>query len=135
MRFSTAIATFVPILAVSAANHQVLVGEGGLTYTPSSLQAQTGDTVNFIFQAGDHSVTQSTFANPCTKLAGGIDSGLRSVTAGTTPLPQFSVAVAENTPLFFFCSQTNHCKEGMVFALNPTATQTFAEFQAKAEAS
>jgi len=67
MRFSTAIATFVPILAVSAANHQVLVGEGGvrisifrscqidthlylpkLTYTPSSLQAQTGDTVNFI---------------------------------------------------------------------------------------
>jgi len=66
MRFSTAIAAFVPILAVSAAEITVLVGDGGvsisifrscqidthlylpkLTFNPSSAQAQNGDTVNF----------------------------------------------------------------------------------------
>ena len=38
--------------------------------------ADVGDEVFFTFLTKNHTVTQSSFANPCGRLEGGVDSGL-----------------------------------------------------------
>ena len=60
------------LVEVSAANQ--------LSFVPSHLTAQVGDTITFQFARGNHSVVRSTFENPCQSLAStglaGFDSGL-----------------------------------------------------------
>lgn len=132
MKFSTVLATLAPVAFVAATDYTVSVGDGGLTFNPNQITgAAQGDTINFQFKAKNHTVTQSTFASPCTQ--NGIDSGFMPVAANATQIPQFSVTVQNaSAPLWFFCKQTGHCQQGMVFAVNPTATKTFAMFQAMA---
>jgi plastocyanin len=67
----------------TSTDHKVVVGGSTLTYTPSNITAQIGDTVTFQFMQKNHTATQSTFANPCraltlTSTSGqvGFDSGL-----------------------------------------------------------
>jgi plastocyanin len=124
----------------SAADHLVLVGDNGLNFNPTTVTAAAGDNVIFEFRAKNHTVTQSSFAQPCTSLqtaAGpGVDSGYQPVPAGTTNFPQWSITIDNATaPLWFYCKQANHCQAGMVFAINPTAEKTFDAFQAAAKAS
>lgn len=104
-------------------------------------------------ESGSHTATQSTFAAPCTALQGGVDSGpcvlasshtlpchqathLRSFSsrkpAAATP-PTFNYTVADANPVWFYCATGTHCKSGMVFAVNPSADQSFAAFQAAAK--
>lgn len=52
----------------SGAVHTVDVGEDGFTYNPDSLTAAAGDTVEFHFYPGDHSVVQAAFSGPCKPL-------------------------------------------------------------------
>ncbi|KAF9532182.1 hypothetical protein CPB83DRAFT_662688 [Crepidotus variabilis] len=88
------------------------------------------------------SVTQSSFADPCTKLSTSgvqaVDSGFVPVTANATSLPQWSFTVNNaSSPLWFYCAQkspADHCAAGMVFAINPTPDKTFDAFLAKAKA-
>ncbi|KLO10557.1 hypothetical protein SCHPADRAFT_878002 [Schizopora paradoxa] len=134
MKFSfAAIPAF--IAAASAVTHTVLVGENqGLTYNPSSVTAAEGDVIAFQFVAKNHSVTQSTFAAPCTK--SGVDSGFFPVSANATVVPQWSFTLNNaSAPLWFYCAQTGHCGQGMVFAVNPTAAKSFDAFQAAANAT
>jgi len=141
MRSSIIVAALAVTMA-QAANHVVQVGAGGmLVFNPTSIQAANGDTVAFQFQGKNHSVTQSTFPAPCTKMTTptvGVDSGFMFVPAGATQLPEFTIAVNDSTvPLWFYCAQTigmSHCEAGMVFAINPTADKTFAQFQQTAMA-
>jgi hypothetical protein len=135
MRFSTIASTFFLAAAVSAQqNITVIVGaNGGLTYNPSSATAKTGDTIAFQFQAKNHTVTQSTFADPCAPVNQGVDSGFQPVPTGATSFPQWSFTLNnDSAPLWFFCKQTGHCAQGMVFALNPTQNKTFDAFKANA---
>ena len=54
-------------------------------------------------------------------------------TGAATP-PTFNYTVTDTTkPVWFFCATGTHCKSGMVFAVNPTANQTFVAFQATAK--
>jgi plastocyanin len=46
-----------------------------LSYFPESITAAQGDVVKFVFMQKNHTVTQSTFADPCKKMEGGMDSG------------------------------------------------------------
>lgn len=46
-----------------------------LQYTPESINAAVGDTVQFVFMQENHTATQSAFDAPCVKLDGGKDSG------------------------------------------------------------
>jgi len=143
MRFSTALVALASTVVVSAANISVLVGDGGLlAFTPPSITAASGDTINFEFRAKNHSVTQSTFANPCqlqTTPKTGIDSGFQAVPANATNFPSWSITVDDpTTPLWFFCAQTvpaNHCNTGMVFAVNAPPDKSFDAYQANAKAS
>jgi plastocyanin len=141
MRFSLVAAASLPLLA-SAADILVQVGAGGkLAFSPPNVTANEGDTISFQFQGKNHSVTQSTFANPCaiqTTPAQGIDSGFQLVAPDATQLPQWSFTVSNaSAPLWFFCAQTNpanHCKAGMVFSVNakPDGEKSFAAYQALA---
>ncbi|KAJ7685430.1 Cupredoxin, partial [Mycena polygramma] len=142
MRFSLAVAAAIlPVLSVSAADILVLVGaDNKLVFSPSNITAAAGDTIAFQFQNKNHSVTQSTFADPCaiqTTPAQGIDSGFQFVAANATQLPQWSFTVDNaSTPLWFFCAQTTHCEAGMVFSVNAVESgpKNFAAYQAAAMA-
>jgi len=141
MRFSLVAAATLPLLA-SAADHLVTVGAGGLlAFSPPNITAAQGDTVSFQFQSKNHSVTQSTFANPCsiqTAPGQGIDSGFQFVSPNATEFPQWTITVQNtSSPLWFYCAQTipkNHCETGMVFSVNAvdTSPKSFAVYQANA---
>jgi plastocyanin len=68
--------------AAASTDHKVIVGGlGKLTYEPSNITAQVGDTVTFEFRQKNHTVTASSFAAPCRALSAttgeaGFDSGL-----------------------------------------------------------
>jgi len=142
MRFtSLAVLAVAPLLA-AAVNITVQVGANGLSYTPSNFTANVGDIVNFVFYAKNHTVTQSSFAAPCTKFvntttnAVGIASGFVPVAANTTG-PTWSIQIATTDPLWFYCGQTGHCGAGMVGAINAveSSTKNYAAFKAAAMAT
>jgi len=141
MIFTTALLALGSALVASAADIKVLVGDAGsLAFSPPSVAANVGDNLIFEFRAKNHSVTQSSFAAPCTWLttpAPGINSGFQAV-SDPNQLPQWNVTVNVTTPLWFYCAQLNpadHCKAGMVFAVNPTADKSFDAFQLAANNS
>ncbi|EIN08042.1 hypothetical protein PUNSTDRAFT_53336 [Punctularia strigosozonata HHB-11173 SS5] len=135
--FLALLLTFAAIPPSDAAQFNVTVGGTGvLKYDPETINASIGDTVLFNFHQKNHTVTQSSFANPCQPLEGGFDSGF--VPVGDDVVDNFPVAqltVTSEDPTWIFCRQSNHCQQGMVFAINPTADKTFDAFQQAAIAS
>jgi len=112
-----------------------------LTYTPNNVTAAVGDMVQFQFGVGNHTVTQSTFDEPCmpigmTSNQTGVFSGFMPVTAGATTVPTYTILVNNTTPMWFYCSQAKHCQSGMVMVVNENtaknATRSLANFQASA---
>jgi len=142
--FSQAIlasALFAPL--ASAAIIDVFVGGTGiLAFNPPSVTANVGDSIRFTFGPKNHTVTQSTFAAPCTEMTdttgkpAGFFSGYMPVAGNqTTDLPQFWIPVTDTKPIWAFCSQTGHCSKGMVFAVNAPAApaaNSFDNFRAAA---
>jgi len=121
--------------------HMVQVGPGGeIKYSPDNIQADVGDIVRFQFLTKNHTVTQSSFDNPCTNANTGVDSGFRPVSPNanaTLPMP-FDIVVKDDKPIWFYCQQGNgqHCTSGMNGAINPPTNgdKTLAAFKAKASA-
>jgi len=135
MRFALASATIATLAtAVLATNWPVDVGLNGLNFTPPTINVQPGDTVEFTFHPKNHSATQSSFASPCVSKLGGSDTGFQPVSANATVSPNVTITVNDTNPLWFYCMQANHCEQGMVFSINPTANETFAAFLAAAKA-
>jgi len=115
---------------------EITVGQGGTVYSPETVAgAAVGDQIRFVFAAGSHTVTQSTFVDPCNPVANGADSGPQPVPAGATgdarPSYVFNVTTVDK-PLWFYCKTGNHCRSGMVFSVNPTAAQTHEAYKATA---
>jgi len=141
MLFSAVLAGLLSVAAVSAQQTITVIvgGNGTLTYNPTSVMANVGDTLSFQFQSKNHTVTQSTFANPCEQMTTptlGIDSGFAPVAADATTFPVWSFTMTNaSAPLWFYCKQVGHCAKGMVFAVNPTAEKNFTAFQAAAMAT
>lgn len=128
---------------------QVTVGgSAGLVYTPDSLIAQPGDMVHFHFLSKNHTVTQSSFAKPCVKLADGADSGfLPNGDETLNPPPSYKFQVLDTKPICtpiseaddeyviqlmfagFYCKQKGHCGKGMAFSVNPTEEKSQAKFK------
>jgi plastocyanin len=115
---------------------QVQVGESGLKFTPNEITAAVGQEIEFFFHPADHSVVQSTFAAPCSPKAGGFFSTYQPVSSGTGK-NSFKITVNNTTPIWFYCSQANHCNSGMVGSINaPSSGNTFQAFaQAATSAS
>ncbi|KIJ29893.1 hypothetical protein M422DRAFT_784171 [Sphaerobolus stellatus SS14] len=120
--------------ATSATEHVITVGlNDQFKFSPNNITAKENDTVTFFFEGSfNHSITQSTFANPCTYMSGGFNSGLQP--AGNS----FSLTVTNaSQPIWFYCEQTTpekHCGIGMVASINaPTSgSNTFSAFMSKA---
>jgi len=131
---------------VNAANFTVKVGmnsTGGIAtaYNPNQITAAAGDIITFEFLAKNHTVTQSSFAEPCTKQfntatnEAGVDSGFMPVATNATEIPTWTIQVIDaSAPQWFFCNQATHCNSGMVFAINAPATgaKTFEAYVSKA---
>jgi len=110
----------------------VVGGPGVLQYNPSSVNANVGDVVQFVFQQKNHTATQSTFETPCSPAPGGFDSGFVPVADNVTSgFPVAALQIINTDPIWVYCRQANHCQQGMVFAVNPGSN--FAAFQAAAE--
>ncbi|KAL0063758.1 hypothetical protein AAF712_009315 [Marasmius tenuissimus] len=138
MRFSTVAATLLPVAGALAATQTIAVGEGGLTFNPPSITAAMGDIIEFQFKSKNHSVSQSTFAEPCKFKENGVDSGFQATQEGAAQIASWSFELNTTEPLWFFCAQltpADHCAMGMVFAVNPTAEKSFETFKAAAMGS
>lgn len=145
MFFSTKLAAFAAVLSLVAIpvarSADIAVTVGGkvgdtdtieVAYTPEFVTANVGDTIVFTFKQLNHTVTQSSFADPCSPLAGGFDSGFVPVAANATEfLTTATFTVNDTAPVWVYCRQTGHCQKGMVFAINPGEGQ-FATFQGRA---
>jgi plastocyanin len=109
MRFTLASAALATLATTaSAATIQVVVGGTALEYSPSQVNANVGDVIEFVFMPKNHTVTQTSFAAPCQPMAGGLDSSFQPVAAGATQVPSFLVPVNATTPLWFSCQQTGY---------------------------
>jgi len=128
---------------VSATVHDVQVGGAGgkLEYSPEAISAQPGDQVVFHFHAKNHTVSQSSFADPCGLKEGGFDSGFTPVPVNQTDnLPTYTVTVNDTQPIWVYCRQAgktpaSHCGQGMVFAVNcglDGAPNSFTNFKKSA---
>ncbi|KAJ7272177.1 hypothetical protein C8J57DRAFT_279368 [Mycena rebaudengoi] len=110
---------------------------GGIyQFSPNNFNAPNGTVINFQFNVpGNHSIVQSTFANPCEGLPFGFNSGTMTGNSGSDfPVWTFTVE-DEEKPMFFFCQQSSpvrHCSEGMVGAINARKGM-FTAFQANAK--
>ncbi|TFY71764.1 hypothetical protein EVG20_g1255 [Dentipellis fragilis] len=138
---SSSAAVAVPSAPPSTANQiNVDVAAGGnFVFNPANFTASNGTMVTFFFPntpSITHSVTQSSFANPCTPLQAsgsqpaGFDSGLQAS-------KQFTIQITDDSvPIWFFCKQVTHCGLGMVGSINAPATgnNTFDAFKAAAVA-
>jgi len=123
---------------------EVIVGgpNGNLSFTPSRVSAAPRDTIKFIFNVKNHTVTQSSFSAPCLPLTNqttqtriGFNSGFMPVGSDTTDFPTYSITINDTAPIWAYCAQTNHCGSGMVFAVNSdeSSNRSFAAFQSLAK--
>lgn len=80
--------------------------------------------VQFQFYAGNHTVTQSNFDNPCVPIstinasAVGVYSSFMPVSAAARTLPVFTVMINDTKPVWIYCSQGPHCQKGMSMVIN-----------------
>ncbi|EDR02304.1 uncharacterized protein LACBIDRAFT_169454, partial [Laccaria bicolor S238N-H82] len=105
-------------------DHKITVGADGLlAYNPPNITAAIGDTVTFEFHPKNHTVTQSSFSDPCHAVvksdgSSGFKSGFVPVGANATSFPTFQIKINDTAPIWGYCGQTGHCQQGMVFAIN-----------------
>ncbi|KAI4273189.1 MAG: hypothetical protein LQ337_004816 [Flavoplaca oasis] len=117
--------------------HKVIVGgDAGLVFSPNTLTAMPGDMVEFTFMSMNHTLTQSTFPEPCKKMKDGADSGFLANPDNTvSPPPTYMFQIKDTKPLWFYCKQkkpTSHCGKGMTFSINPTPDKSHEAFTATA---
>lgn len=85
--------------------------------------AEIGSVIEFHFLPANHSVVESSFANPCQpKDHTSFFSGFFPVPAGSGKQSDevFQVEVRDAKPIWFYCAQNNgnHCQKGMTGVVN-----------------
>lgn len=116
-----------------------------LKFDPPFLQhKKKGDMIRFDFRAANHTLTESSFNDPCKKLDGtNIDTNFMNANKEDVPNAKpFDLVLDTDAdkPRWFYCKQANgqpngHCANGMVFAINPKSEGQFNEFLMKAKAT
>ena len=122
----------IPTVTVGLQNGTVL------KFDPPFLpKVAIGQKIHFDFRAANHTLTESSLADPCTKLAGTtVDTNFQNVNKADIPeLKPFDLVIDSDRPRYFYCRQGNkaHCAKGMVFSVN-TDEATFRQFEANAKA-
>jgi plastocyanin len=146
--FATSLLGLALLPFAAAAVIDIKVGgpePGKLEYSPEAIAAVPGDQVVFHFYPKNHTVTRSSFADPCGPLVGdgAFDSGFIPVPANQTDnWPTYTVTVNDTAPIWVYCRQAgktpaSHCGAGMVFAINcgaDGAPNSFTNFKNSAKA-
>jgi plastocyanin len=107
--------------SASSSVHTVDVGNNGnLAYSPNTITAAVGETVEFHFFAPSHSVAESEFNTPCLPPTNGAGffSGVISTSSGQNT-NVFTVTINDTNPIWFYCVIPTHCQSGMVGVINP----------------
>ncbi|KAF2684636.1 hypothetical protein K458DRAFT_442941 [Lentithecium fluviatile CBS 122367] len=141
-------------LTASAATMMVTVGANNqFTFTPNSVTAQPGDMVAFNFVTQNHSVASSNANTPCQPQRNAVFSDFQPVAApasaasgrngkgrkgkknnkrqaGNTPM--FMLPITDTNPMYIYCSQAQHCQQGMVMVINPPDANAVQKYQNKA---
>ncbi|WVQ99024.1 hypothetical protein IAU59_006156 [Kwoniella sp. CBS 9459] len=106
----------------AGATHTVVVAptKGVLRFVPFAIEGKEGDTVEFIWGAGPHTVTMSDGTNVCNKstTANAFDSGKLNATQ------TFSTKITSSSPQFHYCTVGTHCTSGMFGIINPPKNDT-----------
>ncbi|KAK4943393.1 hypothetical protein LTR10_017067 [Elasticomyces elasticus] len=113
----------VQVVSVSDSN-------GSLSYFPNNIEAPVGSMVQFQFHVKNHTVSESSFAAPCEKIASnltsvthpGLHSGFVPVSANGTFTPVYNVLINDTKPIWVYCGQTNHCQKGMAMVINQNSS-------------
>jgi len=118
----------------NAAVHEIDVGMGGsLAFSPNSLTAAVGDTLEFHFFSGSggHSVVSSTFQSPCVPTSNAFFSGY--IPGNTAGDMTFVVNVTSTDPIWFYCSLASHCQSGMSGVINAPSGETIDMYMSAAQ--
>ncbi|GJN90654.1 hypothetical protein Rhopal_003666-T1 [Rhodotorula paludigena] len=95
---------------------QVVVApkKGDLRMVPFNIAAKPGETVEFVWGAGPHTVTQSSAAAICNASLedGAFKSGMQNASF------KFEVPVKSEETTFYYCAVAMHCKNGMFGLIN-----------------
>ncbi|KAF2455018.1 Cupredoxin [Lineolata rhizophorae] len=107
-------------MSTSASGNQIIkVGQDGLTFEPDTLTVEEGDMVEFHFWPMNHSVSMSTFDEPCVPASDdAFWSGFMPVEEGMGD-DIFVVQINSTDPIWFYCATGRHCENGMVGVINP----------------
>ncbi|KAK3293604.1 Cupredoxin [Chaetomium fimeti] len=129
MQFTTLALSALASVASAQKTWSVAVAQNGsLTFSPDKLVAQPGEFVQFQFHAGNHTVTQSTFDQPCQPI--GMSSNVTGFHSGFLPaaasaemgmFPTYTIQINSTGPLWLYCAQGKHCGNGMVMVINEPA--------------
>ncbi|KAH8748287.1 extracellular serine-rich protein [Diaporthe sp. PMI_573] len=125
-------------ITVTGVTHSVLAGLGGaLVFDPENVVAEIGDVVEWYFLPKNHSVAQSSFAEPCVPQSSVIPpffSGFFPVDRGEAD-DVFRFVIKDKSPIWYYCAQTagNRCQRGMAGVINQDfdSPNTLAAYKAK----
>jgi len=103
-------------------------------FSPNNINATEGSVITFSFDGhiANHSVSQTSFAAPCSQLDGGFDSGFVFVPQDDNngPFATFNLTITNaSMPIWFYCKQTvpsPHCLAGMVGGINVAGSGQFS---------
>ncbi|KAM4064994.1 hypothetical protein HRG_004660 [Hirsutella rhossiliensis] len=134
MQYTTLKLAVLSLLAANAAAKTIRVDINGKTFSPDNVKADRGDMVEFHFSKSKHSVVAGNYDKACSPVgSGGFYSG--TVQAKGDEPSVFRVNVTTTDPIFFYCSVGNHCKDGMVGAVNPSSDKTVDKFRSAAKSA
>ncbi|KAH6984828.1 hypothetical protein BKA56DRAFT_671293 [Ilyonectria sp. MPI-CAGE-AT-0026] len=120
--------------------HTVAVGASGHKFTPSKIEADVGDIIEWRFYPTNHWVIRGDFDYPCIPYdyigtdRTGFSSGSQTVQAITDDGPRFRVRVNNTDPIFFYCGAPGSCvRYHMMGVINPSKNETLDEWLTKAD--
>jgi plastocyanin len=122
-RLTLFIAVDVQVVAVG---RNTATNSTDIKFWPEKITAEPGTMVQFQFWAGNHTVTQSNFDNPCMPI-GNIQSNVTGIYSGYMPveaslakgmIPTYTITIKDKKPLWLFCSKAQHCQGGMSMVIN-----------------
>ncbi|KID88507.1 extracellular serine-rich protein [Metarhizium guizhouense ARSEF 977] len=107
---------------LTGVTHSVVAGLGGLRFDPDNVVAEIGDIVEWHFLPQNHSLAQSSFAEPCKPLADGTGffPGFDFATSQGQARNVFQLQVKDKKTIWYYCPQQkgNHCQQGMAGVIN-----------------
>ncbi|KIK95887.1 hypothetical protein PAXRUDRAFT_826548 [Paxillus rubicundulus Ve08.2h10] len=96
--------------------HTVIVAptQGVLRYVPFVVNASVGDTIQFVWNANNHTVTKSSELGICNKTMDALfSSGVQNKSF------VFTQTVNDTNTTFYYCGTPGHCQKGMFGIINP----------------